>query len=85
MDQHDVNAQKWERLERLATILAFLVAAIVLHVFDAEDALVGGAIGAASALVVPGGSPGRARAAIAAGAGALLGAALGSFDPTVLS
>lgn len=85
MDANEVASQKWERIERFATILAFLTAAILLHVFEAQDALVGGAIGAASALVVPGGGHGRARAAMAAGVGALIGAALGGFDPTMLA
>lgn len=81
MDKHEVDFVKWERLERFGTIAAFLLAAISLHSLDASDAVVGGAIGAASALVLPGGAASRPRAVALAGAGALVGALVGGWAP----
>jgi hypothetical protein len=43
--------------------------------------VVGGAIGAASALVLPGGAASRPRAVALAGAGAILGALMGGWAP----
>jgi outer membrane lipoprotein SlyB len=81
MDKHEVDLAKWERLERFGTIAAFLLAAISLHALHASDAVVGGAIGAASALVLPGGAASRPRAVALAGAGAILGALMGGWAP----
>lgn len=81
MDKHEADAQRWERLERFGTIVAFLATAVALHSLHASDAVVGGAIGAASALVIPGGSISRPRAVVLAGAGALVGALVGGWTP----
>jgi|GEM_PF-1874509 hypothetical protein len=81
MDKNEVDLVKWERLERFGTIAAFLLAAISLHALAASDAVVGGAIGAASALVLPGGAASRPRAVALAGAGALVGALVGGWAP----
>ena len=81
MDKHEVDLVKWERLERFGTIAAFLLAAISLHALHASDAVVGGAIGAASALVLPGGAASRPRAVALAGAGALVGTLMGGWAP----
>ena len=81
MDRVEVESQKWERLERFATIFAFLATAVGLHALHASDAVVGGAIGAASALVMPGGGSVRARAVVTAGAGALIGAVISGWSP----
>jgi len=81
MDKLDIEALKWERLERFGTIAAFLLAAISLHALHASDAVVGGAIGAASALVLPGGAASRPRAVALAGAGAIVGALMGGWAP----
>lgn len=86
MDANEVASQKWERIERFATIFSFLAAAVALHGLDAPPGIVGGAIGAASALVVPGGRGGSARAAVAAGVGAVIGTAFfDGWDPTMLA
>lgn len=81
MDKNEVDFVKWERLERFGTIVAFLGAALALHALHASDAVVGGAIGAASALVLPGGAASRPRAVALAGAGALAGALVGGWAP----
>lgn len=84
MDRVEADAQKWERIERFGTIVAFLAAALGLHALHASDAVVGGAIGAASALVMPGGGTSRARAVAAAGTGALIGAFVSGWDPSAV-
>lgn len=83
MDRVEADAQKWERIERVATIFGFLAAAIGLHALHASDAVVGGAIGAASALVVPGSGASRARAVVTAGVGAIVGAVWSGWLPGV--
>lgn len=83
MDPNQVLHDKHERLERVATLVSLLVATVVLQILDAPESLVGGALGAAAALVVPGGS--RTRSIVAAGAGAALGAMLGGWIPSGLA
>lgn len=83
MDKLEVESIKWERLERFGTIAAFLLAAISLHALAASDAVVGGAIGAASALVLPGGAASRPRAVALAGAGAIVGALMSGWAPGI--
>ena len=71
-----------ERAERLITIALLLVAGVVLQVMDAPESLVGGALGAAAALVKS--NTGRGATMLASGAGAIVGAVLGGWMPEVL-
>ena len=71
-----------ERAERLITIALLLVAGVVLQVMDAPESLVGGAMGAAAALVKS--NTGRGATMLASGAGAIVGAVLGGWMPEVL-
>lgn len=70
-----------ERIERIATIVGLLTAGIILQAIGAPESLVGGAIGAAAALVR---SNPTARATIlASGAGAAMGALMGGWAPVL--
>jgi hypothetical protein len=73
--------QRDERLERLGTILLLLVAGVVLQVLGAPESLVGGALGAAAALVKSNAS--RGATMLASGVGAILGAVLGGWMPVL--
>ena len=73
------KAARDERVERFATIVTLLAFAGGLQALGAPESTVGGCIGAALGLVMPGGS--RARALATAGAGALLGAIASGWSP----
>ena len=72
-----------ERLERIATIALLVIAGVVLQSIGAPESIVGGAFGAAAALV----KTGNHNVALAAsGAGAIFGAILGGgWDVGVFS
>lgn len=77
----DARRDRDERVERVATIAALILAAIGMQAMGAPESVVGGAIGAAVALAVPGGN--RSRAMLASGAGAIIGAIAGGWMPGV--
>ncbi len=83
MDKNELDATKYERLERVATILLLLAAATGLQALGASEGVVGGAVGAAAGLIMPGQS--RTRAVVAAGVGALAFSLLGPELHTVIS
>lgn len=76
------QAARDERLERIATIALLVIAGVVLQAMDAPESIVGGAFGAAAALVK---SSNHNVALAASGAGAVVGAILGGWMPMVLS
>lgn len=78
-EENAAKAQRDERIERFATIVTLLAFAGGLQALGAPESTVGGCIGAALGLVMPGGS--RARALTTAGAGALLGAVVSGWVP----
>lgn len=75
--------QRDERIERIGTILLLLTAGVVLQVLQAPESLVGGALGAAAALVKSNAS--RGATMLASGAGAIVGAVLGGWMPELLA
>lgn len=83
MDRTELEATKYERAERVATILLLLGAAVGLQALGASEGVVGGAVGAAAGLIMPGQS--RTRAVVAAGLGALAFSTLDVWAPAVLS
>jgi hypothetical protein len=74
--------QRDERIERIGTILVLVLAGLALQAMHAPESLVGGALGAAAALVKSNTS--RSATMLASGAGAIVGAVLGGWMPEVL-